>query len=442
MEYNSQEMLEKMRELNRKLQQKDKQIKGYLGEIELEGRKRDIYLVRELIEKRINGKSQQIEVDSYVTEQLEKIAGNNHSDNYQYPIVVSRYMNEKDSIEEQIRDLEDEGFLDLGQMERERRTQIAKALGRKEEEIQEIDEIDLKQKITNQPQVDKKELKGLDIKEETKLSQYIKGESLEKKLGLKEHGIEDGVTLARVSSTSLNKYLDKPTSQIDSFVVIRKDGTAVALGEDILQPDNRLGTNPNKQITTANVEQGEVEKEQITSSWRIVNGNGREYLSVGYDESYGSHREIKYMMSAVKEKEYVSVELETRQTWRQDEDIRQYMLERGEGTRTADNALSRDKQHENCGKEEVQDIDNNKNNDTHEHGLQAILLDPNQKIPDTDITWNELADKCKYSVEEVYSKYQEKRREASSNKENTQIIEEIEDDANGEWGLPENMIGI
>lgn len=432
MQKSSEEILNIMRKINEAMADQDKKIEAikYLGEIELEGRKKDIYLVRELVEKNINGEMYQTEVDTYITEELEKIAGNNHSDNYQYPMVVGRFTTEKENIEEQLQDLDEEGLLDLGQMEKERLKSIAKALGIKEEEIKQIDEVDLYQEV-EEKEVSENDLKGLDIKEETKLSQYIKGESLEKKLGLRNHGIEDGVTLARVSSSSLNKYLDKPTTQIDSFVVIRKDGTAVALGEDILEPDSRLGTNPTKQIATANVEQGNVKNESITSSWRIVNGSGRDYLSVGYDESYGSHREIRYMMASVKEKDYVSIELETKQTWRQDEDIRQYMLERGEGTRTADNALDRDKQHGNCEKEEVQDIDNNKNNDTHTHDVDTF--DPEQKIPDTDITWDELAERCNTSAEEVYNKFQEKQNEYGSEKTNEEIADEIEEEINEEY---------
>lgn len=434
------EALNMMRSLKTEAEKRGKKVKEmkYLGKISVEGEERDIYLMRELLKKQINGEIHEVDVDSYITEKLEKIAGNNHSDSYQYPMVVSKYTKEKGDIEEQLQDLDDEGFLDLGELELERKSEIAKAIGVKEEEIKEIDEMDLSQEVKKEAVVDKQDLKGIDIKEETKLSQYIKGATLENRLGLKEHGIEDGVTLARVSSSSLNKYLDKPTTQVDCFVVIRKDGSAVALGEDILVPDNRLGTNPTQHITTANVEQGEVEKEPITSSWRIVNGSGRDYLSVGYDESYGSHREIKFMTSSVKERDYVGIELETRYTWRQDEDIRQYMNERGEGTRTADNALERSRTHQlkddsdkNCGKEEVQDIDNNKNNDTHEHLPKENVFDPEQKIPDTDMTWQELADKCKISPEEVYSKYQEKDDSRKTGKE---IANEIEEDVNRRMG--------
>ncbi len=434
-------ILEFMRELKVNAQKRGRSIEpAYLGKIKIDENIKDIYLVRELIEKKINGEMQTVEVDSYITEQLEKIAGNNKSDSYPYPIVVSKYTDQKQDLEEQLQTLEDEGLIDLGDLERERAKEIAKALNIEEKQIKEIQEIDLNQEIQEpmqqgQQQVTQKDLKGLDIKEETNLNQYIKGETLEKKLGLRENGIEDGVKLARVSSSSLNKYLDKPTTQIDSFVVIRKDGTAVALGENILTPDNSLGTNPTKKIATANVEMGDVEEEPITTSWKIANRKN-DYLTVGYDESYGSHREMKYTMRSVEEKEYVSVELETQYTYRQDEDIRQYMKERGEGTRTADNAIKRDGDQTKGKREQVQDIDNDKNNDT-ELTMKQAGIDPEQKIPDTDITWREFADKCNITVEDAYDRFQEKREKENVDIENEDIINEIEDDVNEEWGMPE-----
>ena len=39
---------------------------------------------------------------------------------------------------------------------------------------------------------------------------------------------------------------------------------------------------------------GTVNQEAVTSSYRIVNGNGNEYLRASYDESLG--KEIKYSM--------------------------------------------------------------------------------------------------------------------------------------------------
>ncbi len=439
MEKNSREILKIMRAMERYAKRENNKIETikYLGEIELEGKARDIYLIRELIEKQINGETKMIEIDNYITENLEKIAGNNRTDRYNFPMAIEKYDNEKDSIEKQLKDLGEEGLLDLREMEKSRVREIAKVLGLKEEEIQEVQEVDLKQEIKQEKQpkekLAKNQLDGLQIREKTKLNQQIKGETLENKLGLKEHGIEDGDTLARVSSSSLNQYLDEPTTQVDSFVVIRKDETAVVLDEDIIEPDNRLGTNPTQKIVTANVENGDVKKEAITSSWRIVNGNGRDYLSVGYDEQYGDQKEIKYMMSSVKENDYVSIELETESTWRQDKDIRQYMKERGEGTRAADNAIDRDKQHEECEKEEVQDIDNDKNNDTHTHNVERAELNPEQKIPDTDITWKDLAERCQVSVEEVYNKFQKERESASVDKKNEEIVEEVEQQINEEY---------
>ncbi len=63
----------------------------------------------------------------------------------------------------------------------------------------------------------------------------------------------------------------------DAFVAINSDGTATVLGEDILEPDTRTGTTPMATSMTINND-GIVNQESVTSSYRIVNGNGNEYL--------------------------------------------------------------------------------------------------------------------------------------------------------------------
>ena len=131
MEKNSREILKIMRAMERYAKRENNKIETikYLGEIELEGKARDIYLIRELIEKQINGETKMIEIDNYITENLEKIAGNNRTDRYNFPMAIEKYDNEKDSIEKQLKDLGEEGLLDLREMEKSRVREIAKVLG-------------------------------------------------------------------------------------------------------------------------------------------------------------------------------------------------------------------------------------------------------------------------------------------------------------------------
>ncbi len=437
------EILQVMRKIEENEQNQNHKIQAirYLGEIAIDGKAQDIYFVRQIIQRQSNGELYEVEVDSYMTEELEKIAGNNRSDQYQYPMVMEKYTNQKESMEKQLKALGEEGLLDLETVERNRVKTIAKTMGVKEEEIKEIEEMDVKQEVKKEKkQETKKDVKGLNIKEETKLSQRIKGETLENKLGLKQHGIEDGVTLARVTSSSLNPYLDKAITQVDAFVVVRKNGEVVLLGEDILQPDNRLGTNPTQEAVTINVENGEVKEEPITSSWRIVNGNGRDYLSVGYDEAYGAHREIRYREYSPQDNQYLDIELETHTTRRQDEDVRRYEIEEARaGERAAQETRQKYEEHNKLYAEAevaVEDTDHNQNNNTHTHEFNE-----QEYIPYTDVTWQEFANQCGYRgegwLEKVYEIWMEERSKAeNAGKDNQELIEKIQEEINEQY-MPE-----
>ena len=267
----------------------------------------------------------------------------------------------------------------------ERKQEIAKAMGINPDEIESIDEIDLETKI---PDIDKKEdreerkeleedkdedeskkitekqAEKLDVREETKLNQFIQGESLENKLGLDKIGITDGVKLARVSTSSLTsqKDVDIDKNAIDTFVVIRATGEAVVLGEDILRLNTREGTNPTQSNLTVDNDEGKVDKEVNTSSYEIVNGNGREFLNVGYDEFTG--REIKYSTYSDNYAQYVDFELETQRTWMQDSDVREFMNDWADRYQ-AEHMLERNAEHGKCAEKDITIIDNDKDNNDH-----------------------------------------------------------------------------
>ena len=264
--------------------------------------------------------------------------------------------------------------------------EFAKVLGINPDEIENIDEIDLDTKIPNLDKEDRSE-KGeelenkdrdeddsqrisesqtekLNVKEETKLGQFIQGESLGQKLGLEEIGITDGVKLARVSTSSLasQKDIDIDKNAIDTFVVIRANGEAVVLGEDILRLNTREGTNPTQRNLTVDNDEGKVDKEVNTTSYEIVNGNGREFLNVGYDEFTG--REIKYSTYSDQYGQYVDFELETQKTWMQDSDVREFMNDRPDRYQ-ADHMLEKNAEHGKCEEKDITVIDNDKDNDDH-----------------------------------------------------------------------------
>ena len=474
----------------------------YLGKIEInkeiDGQQvktlEDLFVLVEQKEILKNGQNQIIEIEKYVTKDLDYIAGNNMSDSYQLPMVTEKYKDQKNMLEKQLEELGSEGILDLNDMENDRLELIAKALGVKVEEIKSIDELDLDQEISKnkekleneqeenelgekdgenterkgpkekvkdgrpdkeneqedekdqedeQEELSKKELDGLQIKEETRLSQNIKGVTLEDKLGLKKNGITDGVRLARVTTDSLNPYLEKSSTQVDSFVVIRKNGEAVVLGENILEPDNRLGTNPTGTDTTINND-GSVKQEGITSSYRIVNGNGRDYLRIGYDEVSG--KEIKYGMYSPEKNDYVNVELETQRTKIQNSDVRQFMKDRGVGQREAEQIIKKDKEHGECDNKDVTVVDNDKNNDSHTHEkeneqtgeLQANEINEEDYIPYTNMKWKDFATLCGYRgedrMEKAYEKWNNERSKAeNAAKDNGKLVEEIQEEINEDY---------
>ncbi len=131
-----------------------------------------------------------------------------------------------DQIERLLENVQDKDLIQnsLEHLERQELENIAEALGIESKDIKDISEIDLKQKLLNlderdlkeegekednlqdeeEVKLDEDETKHLNVREETDLNQYIKGETLGKKLGLEKIGITDGVKLARVSTSSLD----------------------------------------------------------------------------------------------------------------------------------------------------------------------------------------------------------------------------------------------
>ena len=284
----------------------------------------------------------------------------------------------------------------MSELLEERKQEIARALGKTPEEIEDIEEIDLNTKLPNgkediensekeeknSKKISEKQTEKLNIKEETRLDQFIQGESLGQKLGLEKIGITDGVKLARVSTYSLinQKDINIDRNTIDTFVVIRANGDAVVLGEDILKINTMEGTNPTQRNLTVDNDNGKLDYEVNTTSYEIVNGNGREFLNVGYDELTG--KEIKYSMRSDEHGKNVDIELETQNTKIQDDDVKDFMNDRNPGIYQADNMIKRDEEHGKCENKDIKVIDNDKNNDHYHHNIvyciRAIL--ENEKI--------------------------------------------------------------
>lgn len=441
------------------------------GKAEIDGKWQDIYMMVEQFQKEINGKVNTVDVEKYVTENLEYIAGDNKQDGYSQIFLSEKYSNQKELLE-QLQNMDENGILDLSDLESQRIENIAKELNIELEDIKSIDEIDLEQLIDekyselnseeenpeellekgssakkgigvadgekdDRVKLSEKQLDGLQIKEETSLSQEIKGVTLSEKLGLQKNGMYDAKKLARIS-------ISGPRG--DAYVAIHSDGTATVLGEDILEPDSRMGTSQTGTGMAINND-GTVNQEAVTSSYRIVNGNGNEYLRASYDESLG--KEIKYSMFSPEKMEYLDVELETQRTRPQDSAVRQFMKDRGAGIREAEHVLDRGEEHQIYGEMEedfehklnIKDVDNNKNNDTHEHDdvideNGEIKVELEDYIPNTDITWEQFASMCGYRGEDrlemAVQKFNEEK-EKNLDASNQELIDDIEEQENEQY---------
>lgn len=415
----------------------------YLGKIgfieEIEGqnisKERDVYLSIEDDDGKITYR--------YYNEDLQLVAG---EDGALETLVPSTEFSEKDQTYlEKIVEKGKEGMslLDI-ETRVEKIEKIAKALGISAETIGYIEEIDLEQEIEEEQEQEenqmltKEQTASLNIRETTNLSENIKGETLGNKLGVNNielpngEKLTDGEKLARVDTSSLGQYIDNTSNMKDSFVIIRSNGEAVPVGEDILEPDTTSGNNSSRSDLTVNTD-GSVDRETNTSSYRIVNGNGNEYLKVGYDEISG--REIKYSQWSSQKGEYVSTELKTNRDNLVNDDTRQYLKSRNQGVREATETLERAEKHEE--KEDpnldVTLVDNDPNNDSHDH------IDENDYIPNANITWGKLADKLgirgsdrlERTVELYYKECSKDKYKDASPEE---VIDDMEEEANNEYG--------
>ena len=85
---------------------------------------------------------------------------------------------------------------------------------------------------------------------------------------------------------------------------------------------------------------------------------------------------------------------------------------------------------------EVEGIDNDLDNNPHEHNETKDEITLEDKIPNTDLTWEELASKLGYRgsdrLEKTVKKF-EQECEENPNKENQEIIEDMEEEINEEY---------
>lgn len=452
---NEKECLEKMDKLIEKRQQQiDEDFKNegrlktvindvkYLGKIryieEVDGKReekeKDIFTIIEENDGNIWYK--------YYDENMQLIAAEN---GFQQLALSGNVAEKNSDVLEKIEKLDKMEGTSLSETKEEYRIieEVARKQGIEVEDIENYKKLNLNQEIDNDEEnkvIDSDETKKLDIREKTNLSQNIEGRTLGNKLGINNitlpdgSKLTDGKYLAVVSTSSLNKYKEKNSSQRYSFAVIRENGEAVPLGDDVLVDDERTGMDPIRADLTINND-GRVNRESNVASFRIVNGNRNEYLKIGNDEISG--HEIKYSKYSPTDGKYISTELRTDKDMYIRDDVRQYLKDSSEGIRKAEKTLDRSEIHEKCDeKEDVSLVDNNQYNDSHVH------IDADDFVPNTNLTWGEYANQLGYrgedAVELAIKKYEE-TLESDQSLNSKEIIEQTVEEANEDFRNPQEL---
>ena len=303
---------------------------------------------------------------------------------------------------------------DLNKMEQEKLLEYAEKTGKEKEDIEEIDELELDQKLGEKKIIDENTANLLSRKEEVNLNQQIKGRTLRNVLGLEG----DYVKIAIVSSSQVNQYTDpeKPHGNRYSFVAIRANREAVVLGDDIIRADRQEGTNSTEKDLTANVD-GRVDYENNVSSYQIVNSPNL-YLKVGNDENHGRKVKIEDR-SRGQGSEEIAYELETSNTWRAD--YYQERMKKGKnGIYAADKAIEK-QEAVGCENDRVKNIDDDPDND------EEYAITPATEVPGKDITFAEWAEELGENPQKLIERFErETARNPKDKPEN--LVKNINDD--------------
>lgn len=311
------------------------------------------------------------------------------------------------------------------EQDEEFRTESLNELEEKEKE--EKEEKDKKIETSERKEQDEKieDLKISNVRGEVNLDQQVNGETLRKILGLgEEYRSIAPVKTSTVGVKGSSKYC---------FVAIKNDKTCTVLEEDILEPDKQEGMNPYDKDTKINRD-GTISQDSSIAGFKIANRPNL-YLSVGFDENSSTRETTITDVSGRNSRENeMSYELEKKGDSWQEADARN-SLRREQGIGKADEMSKKQKEHaeQGCENERIENIDLDKQNDEHIH-----LIDPNEKIPDTDITWQKLANMCGYrgegGVEKAYKEfkdYEADHKDLQNKEIIDNIVEEIENEVPG-----------
>lgn len=246
-----------------------------------------------------------------------------------------------------------------------------------------------------------KDLKISNAKGEVDLDQQVNGETLRKILGLGEEF--DSIAPVRAETVGLSGSAEY------CYVAIRNDKTVIVLGEDILQEDRQEGVNPYDKDLKVN-SNGDVSKESSIAGFKVAN-RPNFFLSVGFDENSSTRESVITDVSSREGRVgEVGQELEKDGDGWQDSNARDELREEN-GIGGADNIKEKQEQHEqlNCKNDRIENIDDNENNNLHEH-----IINGNTEVPGKNgITFEQWAEGLNAGTEEIIARF---KKEMERNK--------------------------
>lgn len=313
----------------------------YLGVIKIEGEEKGIYL---LIEQKAQKDGTLAQIERYYTEDGEFLGGDNSIDEYDFLTLDEKYMNNKDMLEK-LQSIDKDGILDLNKIEQERMEEVAKELGITAKELEKMVEID-----------SKKETEKISTKSEIDTNRKVTDkETMASILNVQDKGYK------KIAIIYSDKMQDNGNTTRFSFVGIKEDGTA----EKIDTIEQAYGRNPSKEINSVNRDGSKVEQEQVNSIYRI---KGKKETQIAVDiGAMGTIEPSLVRTPAQDNEEAISIPIETHNVRPTTRETRELMNEQRNPRVKEEIQRAKEHQELRCDDISLKDIDDNPNNNTHEH---------------------------------------------------------------------------
>ena len=358
----------------------------YIGTIEIDGEPKDIYL---LIEQKEEKDGSLAEIEKYYTEDGEFLGGDSNLDQFDFITLKKEYA-DKVGLLKQLENLDKKGILDLNDIENERLEELARELGIDVKDIEKLAEIDAEkeldkwhEELTNE-QIE--ELQEEDIEPgDEEYRRYL----LDHGLSLPKEEVEEGIstkteiktgqkvtdkdTMAsllnvedkgyvKIAVVYSDKLQDNGNTTRFSFVGIKADGSA----EKIDTLEQYYGNNPTNNVQTMNRDGSKIEEDKVNSRFKIK-GRDEEQLAVNIGQM--GTIEPKFVRAPRQDGEKaMSIPIETKNIRPTTRETMKFM-NRSRNTDISNNIkLAQEHEKIGCKEATVKDIDNDENNNTHEHG--------------------------------------------------------------------------